>query len=70
MISNYLIILNRNIQVYFMLQYASIIRDNGISRGYGFVHFSKEEEYQQCLKEMDGTLFHNKVMKVKEKKKF
>jgi RNA recognition motif-containing protein len=48
--------------------YASIIRDNGISRGYGFVHFSKEEEYQQCLKEMDGTLFHNKIIRVKEKK--
>jgi len=48
--------------------YASIIADKGISRGYGFVHFSKEEEYQQCLKEMDGTLFHNKVIRVKEKK--
>ena len=48
--------------------YASIITDKGISRGYGFVHFSKEEEYQQCLKEMDGTLFHNKVIRVKEKK--
>ena len=48
--------------------YASIITDKGISRGYGFVHFSKEEEYQQCLTEMDGTLFHNKIIKVKEKK--
>jgi RNA recognition motif-containing protein len=48
--------------------YASIITDKGISRGYGFVHFSKEEEYQKCLKEMDGTLFHNKIIKVKEKK--
>ena len=48
--------------------YASIITDKGISRGYGFVHFSKEEEYQQCLKEMDGTLFHNKIIKVKQKK--
>ena len=48
--------------------YASIITDKGISRGYGFVHFSKEEEYQQCLTEMDGTLFHNKIIKVKQKK--
>jgi len=47
--------------------YASIITDKGVSRGYGFVHFAKEEEYQQCLKEMDGTLFHNKVIRVKEK---
>ena len=47
--------------------YASIITDNGVSRGYGFIHFGKEEEYKRCLKEMDGTKFHNKVIKVKEK---
>ena len=47
--------------------YASIIRDNGVSRGYGFIHFWNEEEYKRCLKEMDGTKFHNKVIKVKEK---
>ena len=47
--------------------YASIITDNGVSRGYGFIHFGKEEEYEKCLKEMDGTKFHNKVIKVKEK---
>lgn len=48
--------------------YASIITDKGVSRGYGFVHFANEEEYQQCLTEMDGSLFHNKVIRVKEKK--
>lgn len=48
--------------------YASIITDNGISRGYGFVHFSNEEEYYKCLKEMDGTLFHNKIINVKERR--
>ena len=47
--------------------FSSIISDNGISRGYGFVHFANEEEYRKCLKEMDGTLFHNKIIKVKEK---
>ena len=47
--------------------YASIITDKGVSRGYGFVHFSKEEEYERCLREMDGKLFHNKIMRVKEK---
>ena len=47
--------------------YASIIADKGVSRGYGFVHFSKEDEYQKCLQEMNGTLFHNKIIKVKEK---
>ena len=48
--------------------YASIITDKGISRGYGFVHFSNKEEYQRCLKEMDGKIFNNKIIKVKEKK--
>ena len=47
--------------------FASIISDNGISRGYGFVHFANEEEYRKCLEEMDGVLFHNKIIKVKEK---
>ena len=47
--------------------YASIIRDNGVSRGYGFIHFGSEEEYEKCLKEMDGTKLYNKVIKVKEK---
>ncbi len=47
--------------------FSSIIADNGISRGYGFVHFANEEEYRKCLEEMDGTLFHNKIIKVKEK---
>lgn len=46
--------------------YASIINDKGISRGYGFVHFSKENEYQKCLIEMDGIIIHNKKIKVKE----
>ena len=48
--------------------YASIITDNGLSRGYGFVHFSDEKEYQKCLSEMDGITFFNKIINVKEKK--
>ena len=48
--------------------YASIIADNGISRGYGFVHFFDEKEYQKCLNEMDGKLFYNRIINVKEKK--
>lgn len=47
--------------------YASIINDNGISRGYGFVHFSKEEEYKRCLKEMNGMFLDNRIIRVKEK---
>ena len=48
--------------------YASIITDNGLSRGYGFVHFSYENEYQKCLIEMDGSNFGNKIINVKEKR--
>ena len=48
--------------------YASIITDNGLSRGYGFVHFSDEKEYQKCLSEMDGTTLGNKTINVREKK--
>jgi RNA recognition motif-containing protein len=50
--------------------YASIITDsNGISKGYGFVHFSKEDEYQKCLKEMNGIFIDNRIIRVKEKNK-
>ena len=47
--------------------YASIITDNGVSRGYGFVHFSKEDEYKKCIKEMNGIVLDNKIIKVSEK---
>jgi RNA recognition motif-containing protein len=47
--------------------FASIIRDNGASRGYGFVHLGNDEEYSRCLKEMDGVVYRNKILKVKEK---
>ena len=47
--------------------YASIITDNGKSRGYGLVHFSKEDEYKKCLKEMNGIFIDNRIIRVKEK---
>ena len=47
--------------------FASIIRDNGVSRGYGFIHFGNDEEYFRCLKEMDGIVYRNKILKIKEK---
>ena len=49
--------------------YASIINNKGISKGYGFVHFNNEEEYNKCLKEMDGIIIDNKKIKVKQKTK-
>ena len=47
--------------------YACIIQENGISRGYGFVHFANEDEYNSCLKEMNGIFLHNRIIRVKEK---
>ena len=47
--------------------FASIMRDKDISRGYGFVHLGNDEEYSRCLKEMDGIIYRNKTLKVKEK---
>ena len=46
---------------------ASIISDNGISRGYGFVHFIDEKEYEKCLKEMDGSYIGNDKIDVRKK---
>ena len=47
--------------------YATIIKSNGISKGFGFVHFSKEEEYKKSLKEMNGIFIDNRIIRVKEK---
>jgi len=51
------------------VHHASIITDKGISKGYGFIHFSDRKDYDKCLKEMDGYIFHNLALKVKERKK-
>ena len=51
------------------VHHASIIIDNGISKGFGFVHFLEKKDYEKCLKEMDGFIFHNRAIKVKERKK-
>ena len=49
------------------VHHASIITDQGFSKGYGFVHFSEKEDYDKCLREMNGYVFHNHVLKVKER---
>ncbi len=54
---------------YSSVYHASIINNKGISKGYGFVHFNNEEEYNKCLKEMDGIILNNKKIKVKKKTK-
>ena len=51
------------------VHHASIITEKGLSKGFGFVHFLEKEDYDKCLKEMDGFIFHNIAIKVKERKK-
>ena len=54
---------------YDSVHHANVITDNGISKGYGFVLFTNENEYLKCLNEMNGIVFHGNHIKVKEKKK-
>jgi RNA recognition motif-containing protein len=51
------------------VHHASIITDKGISKGFGFIHFLEKEDYEKCLKEMDGYIFHNNSIIVRERKK-
>ena len=56
-------------QKYDNVHNANIVCDNGNSKGYGFVLFTNENEYNKCLNEMNGTIFHGYPIKVKEQKK-
>ena len=49
--------------------HASVISDKGTSKGFGFILFKGEEDYERCLKEMNGITFHGNVIKVNEQKK-
>ena len=51
------------------VHHASVITDNGVSKGYGFVLFNGKEEYEKCLKEMNGINFYGNIIKVREQKK-
>ena len=51
------------------VHHASVVTENGVSKGYGFVLFSGKEEYEKCLKEMNGINFYGKNIKVREQKK-
>lgn len=51
------------------VHHASIITENGISKGYGFVMFNGKEEYEKSIKEMNGINFYGNIIKVKEQKK-
>ena len=49
--------------------HASVITDKGTSKGFGFILIKGEEDYERCLKEMNGITFHGNVIKVNEQKK-
>ena len=51
------------------VHHASVILENGISKLYGFVHFMNGEDYEKCLKEMNGKVFHGKTITVRERNK-
>ena len=51
------------------VQHASVVTENGISKGYGFVLFNGKEEYEKSLKEMNGINFCGNIIKVREQKK-
>ena len=54
---------------YNSVHHASVITDKGKSKGFGFVLFRNEEEYDNCLREMNGIEFHGNIIKVNEQKK-
>ena len=54
---------------YSSVHHASVITDKGKSRGFGFISFKGGKDYERCLKEMNGIIFHGNVIKVNEQKK-
>jgi RNA recognition motif-containing protein len=65
---------NETLLNFFHMRYSSVIRatvikEKGVSKGYGFVVFKRENEYKKSLEEMDGTMFEGKKIVVREQKK-
>ena len=54
---------------YNSVHHASVVTDKGVSKGYGFVIFRKEDEYLRSLNEMNGVSLHGNVIKVAEQKR-
>ena len=48
---------------------ATIIKEKGISKGYGFVVFKKENEYKKSLIEMNGVILEGNKIIVREQKR-
>lgn len=51
------------------VHHASVITDKGKSKGFGFVLFREEDDYEKCLLEMDGIEFHGNKIRVNEQRK-
>ena len=47
---------------YKSVHHASVMIENGKSKGYGFIVFRNEEEYKRCLIEMNGIQFHGNII--------
>ena len=54
-------------QKYPSVHHASIITNNNISKGYGFINFLEKKESEKCINEMNGFIFYNKALIVKNK---
>ena len=54
---------------YSSVHHASVIVDKGKSKGFGFILFSGEKDYERCLNEMNGIIFHGNVIRVSEQRK-
>ena len=54
---------------YSSVHHASVITDKGKSKGYGFILFRGEKDYEKCLNEMNGITFHGNKIKVSEQRK-
>ena len=51
------------------VHHASIVTNNNVKKGYGFINFLEKEESEKCIKEMNGYIFYNKPLKLKKKEK-
>ena len=51
------------------VHHASVITDKGKSKGFGFILFTGEKDYEKCLNEMNGITFHGNIIKVNGLKK-
>lgn len=49
--------------------HATIIRENKGKNNYGFIYIGNDDEYKNCLQEMNGAIFFNSIIKVKERRK-